>query len=71
MRWRFQCPAGHTSVEAINGHFLCRSCERHEDGHDGTYHEVVDRKRDQRIDREDLARLEEEQIGTHPHTVGN
>jgi hypothetical protein len=27
-RWKWRCPAGHTSWEATNEHFWCRNCAR-------------------------------------------
>lgn len=44
VRWRWGCPAGHTTVEPTNGGVWCRSCSRDPSVDDPHHHELLDKR---------------------------
>ena len=52
-RWRFTCPNGHRSWEPTNHHFWCAKCAR-QDGIDGVFHELRDRRDGRLVGRENV-----------------
>ncbi len=55
-RWRFTCPNGHRSWEPTNHHFWCSACASHPEV-DGVFHELLDKKTETLIERDDVLLL--------------